>query len=87
MSADMMSNALKPFAMPFEVQMIFDWAEKLGLLEQPLPNSERSVADWWWLAVALQRDGEIKAPKARQTADPPMNGPKVPLLGRQKGST
>ncbi|CAK7210955.1 hypothetical protein SBRCBS47491_000954 [Sporothrix bragantina] len=49
---------LRPIVEPFEVQMIMDWATRLGILAesngagqgQNLPGSQM-VTEWWWLLV------------------------------------
>ncbi|KAJ9155983.1 Transcription factor tau subunit sfc3 [Coniochaeta hoffmannii] len=54
MRADAIADQLKCFV-PFEVQMVLDWADGLGLLEQMTPEAPKCVTEWWWLAVGAQR--------------------------------
>lgn len=54
MRAQAASEQLK-FLMPFEVQLILDWADGLGLMRQMTPEAPKSLTEWWWLAVDTQR--------------------------------
>jgi hypothetical protein len=53
MRADAIVEQLK-CVMVFEVQLILDWADRLGLLEQMTPGAPKCVTEWWWLAVDAQ---------------------------------
>lgn len=54
MSTDAIAEQLKCF-MAFEVQLILDWTDGLGLMEQMTPAAPKCVTEWWWLAVDAQR--------------------------------
>jgi transcription factor C subunit 3 len=54
MGADAIADQLKCFV-PFEVELVLDWADQLGLLEQMTPHAPKCVTEWWWLAVEAQR--------------------------------
>lgn len=53
MRADAIAEQLKCMV-PFEVQMVLDWADGLGLLGQMTPAAPKCVTEWWWLAVEAQ---------------------------------
>ncbi|KAK5631081.1 hypothetical protein RRF57_006796 [Xylaria bambusicola] len=42
---------LKPMIEEFEVQLIIDWLDKLGLIQQAVDNCGVTAAEWWWLVV------------------------------------
>ncbi|KAH8908952.1 hypothetical protein BR93DRAFT_977042 [Coniochaeta sp. PMI_546] len=54
MGADAIAEQLK-CVVPFEVKMVLDWADRLGLLEQMTPSAPKCVREWWWLAVDAQK--------------------------------
>jgi hypothetical protein len=65
MRADAIAEQLKCLV-PFEVTMILEWADELGLLEQMTPAAPKCVTEWWWLAVEAQRrraEGETQTKK------------------------
>jgi transcription factor C subunit 3 len=73
MRADAIAEQLKCFV-PFEVQMVLDWADQLGLMEQITPGAPNCVTEWWWLAVDAQKkrtegaDARRKKGKGRSEA-------------------
>jgi hypothetical protein len=54
MRAEAAAEQLK-FLMPFEVQLVLDWADGVGLMRQMTPGAPKSLTEWWWLAVDAQR--------------------------------
>ncbi|KAI1178493.1 hypothetical protein F4777DRAFT_576027 [Nemania sp. FL0916] len=40
---------LKPMFEEFEVQLVIEWLEKLGLIQQAVHGCGVTVAEWWWL--------------------------------------
>jgi hypothetical protein len=67
MRADQAAEQLK-FLMPFEVQLVFDWADALGLMEQMTPGAPKSLTEWWWVAVDAQRvrvEGLVRKDKGK----------------------
>ncbi|KAL6849738.1 hypothetical protein ACO1O0_009282 [Amphichorda felina] len=56
MQAEALCSALRPVLESFEAQMILDWGQKTGVLEQ-LPSAQGfTVGEWWWLAVPWQQE-------------------------------
>lgn len=60
--------------MPFEVQMVLDWADRLGLMEQMTPGAPKCVTEWWWLAIDAQKKRAegvvVRRNKGKGRADP-----------------
>ncbi|KAB5563028.1 hypothetical protein GE09DRAFT_960506 [Coniochaeta sp. 2T2.1] len=54
MRAEAIAEQLK-CVVAFEVDMILEWADRLGLLEQMTPGAPKCVREWWWLAVDAQK--------------------------------
>jgi len=42
---------LKPMIDEFEVQLIMDWLDQLGLLQRAVDGCGVTMAEWWWLVV------------------------------------
>jgi hypothetical protein len=42
---------LKPMIDEFEVQLIIEWLDKLGLLQRAVNDCGVTTAEWWWLVV------------------------------------
>lgn len=42
---------LKPMVDEFEVQLIVDWLDKLGLIQQAVHGCGVTAAEWWWLVA------------------------------------
>ncbi|KAI0100742.1 hypothetical protein GGR51DRAFT_575227 [Nemania sp. FL0031] len=42
---------LKPMVDEFEVQLIVDWLDKLGLIQQAVHDCGVTGAEWWWLVA------------------------------------
>ncbi|KAI0525429.1 hypothetical protein F5B22DRAFT_642446 [Xylaria bambusicola] len=42
---------LKPMIEEFEVQLIVEWLDKLGLIQQAVDKCGVTVAEWWWLVA------------------------------------
>ncbi|KAI8947234.1 hypothetical protein F4801DRAFT_561376 [Xylaria longipes] len=61
---------LKPMIEEFEVQLIVDWLDRLGLIHQAVEGCGVTAAEWWWLVaghiVQTSDDGigKNKAPQA-----------------------
>ncbi|KAI2643190.1 hypothetical protein GGS21DRAFT_495134 [Xylaria nigripes] len=51
MSPAMCVTLLKPMIEEFEVRLIVDWLDKLGLVQQVVTGCGVTVAEWWWLLV------------------------------------
>ncbi|KAB5545631.1 hypothetical protein GE09DRAFT_1036018 [Coniochaeta sp. 2T2.1] len=66
MRAEAIAEQLK-CVVAFEVDMILEWADRLGLLEQMTPGAPKCVREWWWLAVDAQkkRADEAEAREAK----------------------
>jgi hypothetical protein len=67
MRAEQAAEQLK-FLMPFEVQLVLDWADALGLMEQMTPGAPKSLTEWWWVAVDAQRvrvEGLVRKDKGK----------------------
>ncbi|KAK3685490.1 hypothetical protein B0T22DRAFT_492391 [Podospora appendiculata] len=65
MPADELVKTIKPVIMLFEVELIMDWAAKLGILEPQLDGAALAAMEWWWLTVQVQKD-RAEAPKPRK---------------------
>ncbi|KAK1503928.1 hypothetical protein CTAM01_04158 [Colletotrichum tamarilloi] len=48
---------LKPYVQEFEVQMVFDWGARYGVLKGITYGKSFTVDEWWWLVVGQQRNG------------------------------
>jgi transcription factor C subunit 3 len=72
MGAEELARTLKPVIMVFEVEMIVEWAGKLGLVKRQLGGLAPAVMEWWWIAVEMQkvglREGVIGGEKEREKA-------------------
>ncbi|KAK4191636.1 hypothetical protein QBC35DRAFT_293632 [Podospora australis] len=60
-------KTLKPVIMLFEVELILEWAEKLGLLSPQLEGTAPALQEWWWLAVEVHREGLMIPSKQRKS--------------------
>ncbi|KAK1657588.1 hypothetical protein BDP55DRAFT_623351 [Colletotrichum godetiae] len=47
---------LKPYLQEFEVQMVFDWGKRYGVLKGITHGKSFTVDEWWWLLVGQQRN-------------------------------
>ncbi|KAI1131236.1 hypothetical protein F5Y10DRAFT_234106 [Nemania abortiva] len=47
----MCATLLKPMVDEFEVQLIIDWLDKLGLIQQAVHGCGVTGAEWWWLVA------------------------------------
>lgn len=83
MRADQAAEQLK-FLMPFEVQLVLDWADALGLMEQMTPGAPKSLTEWWWVAVDAQRvrvEGLVRKDKGKGAEFAPEEGRVEPKGG------
>ncbi|WYZ39010.1 hypothetical protein EsH8_III_000924 [Colletotrichum jinshuiense] len=46
---------LKPYLQEFEVQMVFDWGRRNGVLKVMTYGTSCTVDEWWWLIIGRQR--------------------------------
>ncbi|KAK6219624.1 hypothetical protein QIS74_05126 [Colletotrichum tabaci] len=46
---------LKPYLQEFEVQMVFDWGRRNGVLRGMALGASCTVDEWWWLLIGRQR--------------------------------
>ncbi|OBR12181.1 Tfiiic transcription initiation factor complex subunits tfc3 [Colletotrichum higginsianum IMI 349063] len=46
---------LKPYLQEFEVQMVFDWGRRNGVLKGMALGASCTVDEWWWLLIGRQR--------------------------------
>ncbi|OLN95443.1 hypothetical protein CCHL11_09440 [Colletotrichum chlorophyti] len=46
---------LKPYLQEFEVQMVFDWGRRNGVLRGMSIGASCTVDEWWWLLIGHQR--------------------------------
>ncbi|KZL82735.1 tfiiic transcription initiation factor complex subunits tfc3 [Colletotrichum incanum] len=46
---------LKPYLQEFEVQMVFDWGRRNGVLKGMAHGVSCTVDEWWWLLIGRQR--------------------------------
>ncbi|KAK1594722.1 uncharacterized protein LY79DRAFT_658081 [Colletotrichum navitas] len=46
---------LKPYLLEFEVQMVFDWGRRNGVLKGMAHGVSCTVGEWWWLLIGKQR--------------------------------
>ncbi|KAK2008642.1 hypothetical protein LZ32DRAFT_450059 [Colletotrichum eremochloae] len=46
---------LKPYLLEFEVQMVFDWGKRNGVLKGMAHGASCTVGEWWWLLIGRQR--------------------------------
>lgn len=56
MRTEELVKTLKPIVMMFEAELIFDWAEELGLLKAQIEGCAPALMEWWWIAVEVQRE-------------------------------
>ncbi|OHE91906.1 hypothetical protein CORC01_12815 [Colletotrichum orchidophilum] len=49
-------TVLKPYLHEFEVQMVFDWGKRYGVLKGIAHGLSFTVDEWWWLLVGQQRN-------------------------------
>ncbi|KAI1425917.1 hypothetical protein F5Y12DRAFT_326549 [Xylaria sp. FL1777] len=47
----MCATLLKPMIDEFEVQLIIEWLDKLGLIQRAVNGCGATVAEWWWLVA------------------------------------
>ncbi|KAI8627652.1 hypothetical protein F5Y19DRAFT_440700 [Xylariaceae sp. FL1651] len=47
----MCATLLKPIVDEFEVQLIIDWLDQLGLMQRAVNGSGITVAEWWWIVA------------------------------------
>ncbi|KAK3327283.1 hypothetical protein B0T19DRAFT_421287 [Cercophora scortea] len=67
MPADELVKTIKPVIMLFEVELIMEWAAKLGILKPQLEGGAALAAmEWWWLTVQVQKDRAETVPKPRK---------------------
>ncbi|TGJ80815.1 hypothetical protein E0Z10_g7944 [Xylaria hypoxylon] len=63
---------LKPMIDEFEVQLIIEWLDKLGLLQRAVSGCGVTAAEWWWLVAGhiaqMSDDGTGKNRVAKVTA-------------------
>ncbi|KAI0532839.1 hypothetical protein GGR58DRAFT_148528 [Xylaria digitata] len=63
---------LKPMIDEFEVQLIIEWLDKLGLVQRAVSDCGVTAAEWWWLVaghIALMTDKSAgKSKVARVTS-------------------
>ncbi|KAH8159732.1 hypothetical protein CIB48_g8521 [Xylaria polymorpha] len=60
---------LKPMIEEFEVHLIIDWLDRLGLIQQAVEGCGVTGAEWWWLVaghIVQTSDNSIRNNKARQ---------------------
>ncbi|KAK1997061.1 hypothetical protein LX36DRAFT_609584 [Colletotrichum falcatum] len=50
---------LKPYLLEFEVQMVFDWGRRNGILKGMAHGTSCTVDEWWWLLVGRQRTSAV----------------------------
>ncbi|KAK0616021.1 hypothetical protein B0T17DRAFT_657059 [Bombardia bombarda] len=55
MRPDELVKTLKPTIMLFEAELIYGWAEKLGLLVPQMDGMAGAVTEWWWMAADAQK--------------------------------
>ncbi|KAI1191915.1 hypothetical protein F5B17DRAFT_122953 [Nemania serpens] len=53
---------LKPMIDEFEVQLIVDWLDKLGLIQQAVHGCGVTAAEWWWLVAGHVVQASDKGP-------------------------
>ncbi|KAK2029437.1 hypothetical protein LX32DRAFT_617227 [Colletotrichum zoysiae] len=46
---------LKPYLLEFEVQLVFDWGRRNGVLKGMAHGGSCTVDEWWWLLIGRQR--------------------------------
>ncbi|KAI1821555.1 hypothetical protein F4861DRAFT_451821 [Xylaria intraflava] len=51
MAPAMCVTLLKPLVEEFELQLIIDWLDKLGLVQQAVAGCGVTAAEWWWLVA------------------------------------
>ncbi|KAK4452481.1 transcription factor tau subunit sfc3 [Podospora aff. communis PSN243] len=56
MQADELVKTLKPTIMLFEVEMLLDWAQEMGLLEVQMDGTAPAAREWWWMALEAQKE-------------------------------
>ncbi|KAI0443955.1 hypothetical protein F4803DRAFT_513450 [Xylaria telfairii] len=60
---------LKPMIEEFEVQLIMDWLDRLGLIQQAVEGCGVTGAEWWWLVaghIVQTIDNDIRNNRAPQ---------------------
>ncbi|KAK1779029.1 hypothetical protein QBC45DRAFT_412532 [Copromyces sp. CBS 386.78] len=57
MGPEELCKTLKPAIMPFEAELIINWAEQLGILGQQYEGTALTVMEWWWMALDAQKQG------------------------------
>ncbi|KAK3997685.1 hypothetical protein QBC44DRAFT_354693 [Cladorrhinum sp. PSN332] len=67
MRAEELVKTLKPVIMMFEAELIYDWAEKLGLLKVQIEGTAPALMEWWWMAVEVQREALTAPPRQRKS--------------------
>lgn len=50
-TASEMCRMAKPFLEPFEADLVFDWAMKVGIVRPSPGSTGYTTAEWWWWAV------------------------------------
>ncbi|GKT50263.1 uncharacterized protein ColSpa_10444 [Colletotrichum spaethianum] len=50
---------LKPYLQEFEVQMVFDWGKRNGVLKRMAHGASCTVDEWWWLLIGRQRASAV----------------------------
>ncbi|KAM0813544.1 hypothetical protein AB5N19_13539 [Seiridium cardinale] len=56
MAAASSVDLLHPVIEAFEAQLVMDWLDSMGLLEQSSSGHGSTVSEWWWLVVGNQID-------------------------------
>lgn len=64
LSAKSATALLHPMLEEFEVELIAQWIEKLGILERVVQDRGWTVGEWWWLVI-----GNVINPKGKRKVE------------------